>query len=194
VTATPSDVGLTSACLFATKFGLILVMGVVVASCRNDAHDVQRVRAQPQGPSTVQYGVSVVYADTSDVQWKLRSDRWEEERTANNPTREVFSGNVRAIQWVGGRATGTEMSADRVIRDVKERIWELQGNVLIQTSERKTLRTQTIFWNREEGRVYGESWVEIREQGQTLSGTGFEAKDDLSTYSIFEVSGSADGN
>jgi LPS export ABC transporter protein LptC len=194
VTATPSDVGLTSACLFATKFGLILAMGVVVASCRNDAHDVQRVRAQPQSPSTVQYGISVVYADTSDVQWKLRSDRWEEERTANNPTREVFSGNVRAIQWVGGRATGTEMTADRVIRDVKERIWELQGNVLIQTSERKTLRTQTIFWNREEGRVYGESWVEIREQGQTLSGTGFEAKDDLSTYSIFEVSGSADGN
>lgn len=194
MTATPSDVGLTSACLFATKFGLIVVMGVVVASCRNDAHDVQRVRAQPQGPSTVQYGISVVYADTSDVQWKLRSDRWEEERTANNPTREVFSGNVRAIQWVRGRATGTEMTADRVIRDVKERIWELQGNVLIQTSERKTLRTQTIFWNREEGRVYGESWVEIREQGQTLSGTGFEAQDDLSTYSIFEVSGSADGN
>jgi LPS export ABC transporter protein LptC len=194
VTATPSDVGLTSACLFATKFGLILVMGVVVASCRNDAHDVQRVRAQPQGPSTVQYGITVVYADTSDVQWKLRSDRWEEERTANNPTREVFSGNVRAIQWVRGRATGTEMTADRVIRDVKERIWELQGNVLIQTSERKTLRTQTIFWNREEGRVYGESWVEIREQGQTLSGIGFEAQDDLSTYSIFEVSGSADGN
>ena len=194
MTATPSDVGLTSACLFATKFGLILVMGVVVASCRNDAHDVQRVRAQPQGPSTVQYGISVVYADTSDVQWKLRSDRWEEERIANNPTREVFSGNVRAIQWVRGRATGTEMSADRVIRDVKERIWELQGNVLIQTSERKTLRTQTIFWNREEGRVYGVSWVEIREQGQTLSGTGFEAQDDLSTYSIFEVSGSADGN
>lgn len=194
MTATPSDVGLTSACLFATKFGLILVMGVVVASCRNDAHDVQRVRAQPQGPSTVQYGITVVYADTSDVQWKLRSDRWEEERTANNPTREVFSGNVRAIQWVRGRATGTEMTADRVIRDVKERIWELQGNVLIQTSERKTLRTQTIFWNREEGRVYGESWVEIREQGQTLSGIGFEAQDDLSTYSIFEVSGSADGN
>jgi hypothetical protein len=150
-------------------------MGVVVASCRNDAHDVQRVRAQPQGPSTVQFGISVVYADTSDVQWKLQSDRWEEERTANNPTREVFSGNVRATQWAGNRATGTKMSADRIIRDVKERIWELQGNVLIQTSERKT-------------------WVEIREEGQTLSGTGFEAQDDLSTYSIFEVSGSADGN
>lgn len=183
-----------SAWLFATKSGLFLAMGVVVASCRNDAHDVQRVRALPQGPSTVQYGISVVYADTSDVQWKLQSDLWEEERTANNPVREVFSGNVRATQWAGKRATGTKMSADRIIRDVKERIWELQGNVLIQTSERKTLRTQTLFWNREEGRVYGESWVEIREEGQTLSGTGFEAQDDLSTYSIFEVSGSADGN
>jgi lipopolysaccharide export system protein LptA len=86
------------------------------------------------------------------------------------------------------------MRADRIIRDVKERIWELQGNVVIQTSKHKTLRTQSLFWNREEGRVYGESWVEIREEGQTLSGTGFEARDDLSTYSIFEVSGSADGD
>jgi lipopolysaccharide export system protein LptA len=135
-----------------------------------------------------------VYADTSEVQWKLRSDQWEEERSASNPIREVFSGNVRATQWVENHATGTEMRADRIIRDVKERIWELQGNVLIQTSERKTLRTQSLFWDREEGRVYGESWVEIREAGQTLSGTGFEAQDDLSTYSIFEVSGSADGN
>jgi lipopolysaccharide export system protein LptA len=165
-----------------------------VASCHNDAHDVQRVRAQPQGPSTVQYGISVTYADTSNVQWKLRSDQWEEERTASNPVREVFSGDVRAIQWVGKRATGTEMRADRIIRDVKERIWELQGNVEIRTSERKSLRTESLFWNREEGKVYGESWVEIREEGQTLSGTGFEAQDDLSTYSIFEVSGSSDGN
>jgi lipopolysaccharide assembly outer membrane protein LptD (OstA) len=180
--------------LSATKFGLILAVGVVVASCRNDAHDVQRVRAQPQGPATIQYGISVVYADTSEVQWKLQSDRWEEERTANNPTRELFSGNVRASQWVGKRATGTEMIADRIIRDVKERVWELQGNVVIRTGDRKTLRTQSLFWNREEGRVYGDSWVEIREEGQTLSGTGFEAQDDLSTYSIFEVSGSADSN
>jgi lipopolysaccharide export system protein LptA len=135
-----------------------------------------------------------VYADTSEVQWKLQSDRWEEERTANNPTRELFSGNVRASQWVGKRATGTEMIADRIIRDVKERVWELQGNVVIRTGDRKTLRTQSLFWNREEGRVYGDSWVEIREEGQTLSGTGFEAQDDLSTYSIFEVSGSADSN
>jgi lipopolysaccharide export system protein LptA len=135
-----------------------------------------------------------VYADTSEVQWKLQSDRWEEERTANNPTRELFTGNVRASQWVGKRATGTEMIADRIIRDVKERVWELQGNVVIRTGDRKTLRTQSLFWNREEGRVYGDSWVEIREEGQTLSGTGFEAQDDLSTYSIFEVSGSADSN
>lgn len=167
-------------------------MGVVAVSCRNDAHDVERVRAQPQGPATIQYGISVVYADTSDVTWKLRADQWEEERSASAPIKEVFRGSVRAIQWVGTRASGTEMRADQVVRDVKERIWELQGNVEIRTGPNKLLRTQSLFWNREEGRVYGEGWVEIRESGQTLSGMGFEARDDLSTYSIFEVSAGAD--
>lgn len=169
-------------------------MGVVAVSCRNDAHDVERVRAQPQGPSTIQYGISVAYADTSDVIWKLTANQWSEERSSSNPIREIFEGAVRATQYVDSRATGTEMNADQVVRDVKERIWELQGNVEIRTGPNKLLRTQSLFWDREEGRVYGEGWVEIRESGQTLSGTGFEARDDLSTYSIFEVSAGADGD
>jgi hypothetical protein len=38
----------------------------------------------------------------------------------------------------------------------------------------------------------GSQWVEINDEGQTLSGTGFEAMEDLSVYTIFEVSGQFD--
>lgn len=136
----------------------------------------------------------MVYADTSDVVWRLQSDRWQEERSSNAPVREVFEGHVLASQWVRGKATGTQMRADQIVRDVKERTWQLRGNVEIRTGPRKSLTTQELFWNREEGRVYGETWVEITDQGQVLSGMGFEAQDDLSTYSIFDVSGNSDGN
>lgn len=179
---------------FVTKSLAVLFMGVVTVSCRNDAHAVQQVKAPAQGPTALQYGISVTYADTGQMVWKLSALQWEEERTSNGPLREVFSGDVRAVQWVGSRATGNEMSADQVVRDLKERVWELRGNVEIRTSQNKKLRTESLFWDREEGRVFGESWVEISEPNQILTGTGFEAKDDLSVYSIFEVSGSSGGN
>lgn len=180
--------------LFATRVLFVLFVGVVAVSCRNDAHAVDQVKAPVHGPSAIQYGIAVTYADTSEMVWKLSALQWEEERSSNGPLREVFSGSVRAVQFVGSRATGNEMSADYVVRDLKERVWELKGNVEIRTSQHKKLRTESLFWNREEGRVFGESWVEISEPNQTLTGTGFEAKDDLSVYSIFEVSGSSNPN
>lgn len=172
----------------------MLGLGVVAVSCRNDAQDVQRIRQAPKGPSTVQYGVTVVYGDTSDLSWRLTADQWHEERTANGPSREVFSGCVTAVQRANGRATGTLMKADQVVRDVAARTWELHGNVLLQAGKKKTLRTEDLYWEREAGRVYGEGWVEINDQGQRLSGRGFEALDDLSRYSIFEVSGGMDAD
>ena len=86
------------------------------------------------------------------------------------------------------------MKADQVVRDVAARTWELHGNVLLQAGKKKTLRTEDLYWEREAGRVYGEGWVEINDQGQRLSGRGFEALDDLSRYSIFEVSGGMDAD
>ena len=49
-----------------------------------------------------------------------------------------------------------------------------------------------VFWDRKTGKIFGSEWVDIKDEGQTLSGKGFEAMEDLSVYTIFEVSGQFD--
>ncbi|MFZ9190641.1 MAG: hypothetical protein ACO204_05985, partial [Schleiferiaceae bacterium] len=56
----------------------------------------------------------------------------------------------------------------------------------------KSLRTESLEWDRKTGKIFGSEWVDIKDEGQTLSGKGFEAMEDLSVYTIFEVSGQFD--
>lgn len=171
-----------------------MLLGVLAVSCRNDAQDV-RSRSNPDtGPAVVQYGIRVVYSDTSDTYWKLRADTLIESRTSASDLREIFQGNVRAEQHRANKATGTELRANRIVRDAAQQVWELSGSVLVRKGSRKTLRTESMNWDRNTGIVSGEGWVEITDDGQILRGHGFEAAEDLSVYSIFEVSGSGDPN
>lgn len=176
----------------ASKFTALFVLGVVVASCRNDAQDVKKIRTAPKGPSSIQYGITVVYSDTSEVQWRLKARELEEQRSSGQPAREVFRGKVSAIQLVKGKPTGRELRAEQIIRDVREQRWLLSGGVDVRQGRSKSLRTESLEWDRKTGKIFGSEWVDIQDEGQTLSGKGFEAMEDLSVYTIFEVSGQFD--
>jgi len=189
---TRSDVGSTSASLFASKHALLFVLGVVVASCRNDAQDVKKIRSAAPGPSSIQYGITVVYSDTSTVQWRLKARELEEVRSGGQAEREVFRGNVSAVQLHNGKPTGRSLTAEQIVRDVRKQVWFLSGGVTVRQGTRKSLQTESLEWDRKTGKILGSKWVEIKDEGQTLSGTGFEAMEDLSVYTIFEVSGQFD--
>ena len=178
--------------MFASKRAAILILGVVLASCRNDAQDVKKIRASVTGPSSIQYGIRVVYSDTSAVQWKLQARELEEVRSGGAANREVFRGEVSAVQLHQGQPTGRALYADQIIRDVREQRWILSGGVRVRQGRFKSLTTESLEWDRKLGTIKGSEWVEITDEGQKLSGTGFEAKEDLSVYTIFEVSGQFD--
>jgi hypothetical protein len=178
--------------LFASKRVLLFVLGVVVASCRNDAQDVKKIRSVAKGPSSIQYGITVVYSDTSTVQWRLKARELEEVRTGGQTEREVFRGDVSAVQLLQGKPTGRSLTADQIVRDVRKQKWFLTGGVAVRQGARKSLRTESLEWDRSSGKILGSQWVEINDEGQILSGTGFEAMEDLSVYTIFEVSGQFD--
>ena len=180
--------------MFAFNHALLWASAFALVSCRNDSQDVQRIHRAPQGPSSIQYGISVVYSDTSEFHWSLKALKLEEQRLDGTAQSEVFSGDVTAVQLLRSKPTGTKLRADRVVRNIKDQVWVLSGSVLVTKGSNKYLKTESLEWDRRTGKIQGSGWVEINDEGQTLSGIGFEAMEDLSTYSIFEVSGQFDSN
>jgi len=46
-----------------------------------------------------------------------------------------------------------------------------------------------LYWNKKEERLYSDAKVQIRTDGQLITGKGFEADQEFNTYRIFKVQG-----
>ena len=130
--------------MFAFNQAILWASVFALVSCRNDSQDVQRIHRAPQGPSSTQYGISVVYSDTSDFHWSLKALKLEEQRLDGTAQSEVFSGDVTAVQLLRSKPTGTRLRADRVVRNLKDQVWVLSGSVLVTKGSTKYLKTEFL--------------------------------------------------
>lgn len=71
-----------------------------------------------------------------------------------------------------------------------ENKWRGRGNVeVINTQKQEQLNTEELFWTPTDKKIFTDKFVTIKLQSEVLYGTGFEAKEDLSDYSIKDPSG-----
>ena len=75
----------------------------------------------------------------------------------------------------------------------EEKKWRAQGNVeVINIEKNEQLNTEELFWNPELKKIYTDKFVTIKESTRILTGTGLEAKQDMSDYSIKNLTGEID--
>lgn len=75
----------------------------------------------------------------------------------------------------------------------EENKWRGRGKVEVknlQTNEQ--LNTEELFWKPTDKKIFTESFVTIRQQGDVIYGTGLDAKQDLSDYEIRKPYGDFD--
>lgn len=79
--------------------------------------------------------------------------------------------------------------ADSAIFHVPEDEWELIGNVRIHGLHGEKLYTPRLHWQRRDKKLYSNDSTYFYTNGRELRGNRFEARDDLSQYSIYNNSG-----
>src|SRR5690606_2255690 len=72
----------------------------------------------------------------------------------------------------------------------EENQWRGRDNVEVKNLEkREQLNTEELFWKPSEKRIFTDKFVTIRQQKDVLYGEGLEANEDLSDYTITNISG-----
>ncbi|XOD66574.1 MAG: LPS export ABC transporter periplasmic protein LptC [Flavobacteriales bacterium Tduv] len=73
----------------------------------------------------------------------------------------------------------------------EEKLYEVQGNVMITNSCKDTLKTSHIFWNRKERRIYNDVPTEIhRADGTVINAkNGLEGSDELKEITLKNTDG-----
>ena len=71
-----------------------------------------------------------------------------------------------------------------------EEKWRGRGKVEVKNlSKGEQLSTEELFWKRDTKRIFTDKFVTIRQESEVLFGTGLEAAQDLSEYTILKPEG-----
>lgn len=81
------------------------------------------------------------------------------------------------------------VAADSAIYYVERQEWLLMGNVRIHGLQGERLYTPRLHWVRGERRLYSNDSTYFYTEGKVLHGNRFEARDDLSQYTIYTTRG-----
>ena len=122
---------------------------------------------------------------------------------SNKPTKPIiistwnFGRAANAEGWKVLAANGREsgyVQAEKAVRRMKDQVWVLTGNVEVIQEGGDALYTDAMEWDRMKQEFRSESEVRIIDKGEEVRGKGFTAKEDLSQYTIFAVSGHFEGD
>lgn len=82
----------------------------------------------------------------------------------------------------------TTMRADRGFFMKNENLYRGEGNVQIKNLLKdQSLQSEEIFWDQAQKKIYTEKFVTIQDKQTLFNGTGLQADDSFSVYSLKEV-------
>jgi len=154
----------------------------------------QQETAQPvtyDGPLREIEDVDMLYTERQTVKTKLQAKKVLE---FQNGDREFPEGIYLEFYDETGALTST-LSANSAFYIKSEDKWRGRGKVEVKNMAKgEQLNTEELFWKPDRRRIFTEKFVTIKQQTEVLYGTGLDAAQDLSDYSITNPQGDFDVN
>jgi len=156
------------------------MVSVVVLSCTKEEPATTDPLVTGDLPDETFRDFTTQESDSGLTKWTLSAptaDRFTEERLIilDRPTIEFFD-DFGAVQTtlVADSGSYTEDSRDMLAF----------GNVVVTSTDGKTLETDSLFWNNETGKIVTESFVKLTEGSDVVTGYGMECNPDLGAVDI----------
>jgi len=163
-------------------------------SCSNDEVAVSQLAQSFHGAMIEQENVQITYSDSGMSKIRVVAGVLEDFSEEDEQPRQVFRRGFRvSILAANGRESGY-VQAEKAVRRMKDQVWVLTGNVEVIKEGGDALYTDAMEWDRMKQEFRSESEVRIIDKGEEVRGKGFTAKEDLSQYTIFAVSGHFEGD
>jgi LPS export ABC transporter protein LptC len=163
------------------------LLSVIISSC--DTTNTKQA-VEYTGPLSEAENVELYYSESDKVKIKMLADVAYEFK---NGDREFPKGIYIEFYDEVGKIKST-LRANHAYFFKSENQWRGRGKVEvknIQTDEQLT--TEELFWKPADERIFTEQFVTVRQKNDVLAGTGLEAKQDMSEYTIkHTISGEAE--
>lgn len=174
---------------FIRKRNLPFYFVILVFSCAK-MEDVDIDFKKTDFPSRTLMNADIVFKDSGFIKIHLLSPLIKEYAMLDSPFTE-FPKGVRLKFYTQNIDSPGFLRADWAYMSEIKDWYEGRGNVVVISEKGDTLKTQKLFWNKKERKIFTEDTVFIiTKTGDSLqANSGLEAKDDLSEYHLFNNRG-----
>ncbi|MDO8966458.1 LPS export ABC transporter periplasmic protein LptC [Algoriphagus sp.] len=163
-------------------FFRLILLGSFLISCRESV-DLDELMVY-DGPINSATNIFLVHSDSAIVRSEITAAKNLQFLNGN----EEFPEGIEIKFFTKDGQLETTMRADRGYYLKNENLYRGEGNVQIKNLLKdQSLQSEEIFWNQAEKKIYTEKFVTIQDKQTLFNGTGMEADDSFSVYSLKEV-------
>lgn len=171
--------------LYSVRVCLMFFIALVMLyACSNDLQTVEQFTYKDKTPDEAAENITMTYSDTGVVVVIVKSPKLNKYE-GDDPYFDFPEGVYLESYENTGKINMT-LTCNYAISYEYTGILEAQGNVVINDLIKgEVLETEHIVWNQKERRIYSDVFVkQTKADGSVSFGSGFDADDTFSKYSI----------
>lgn len=170
--------------------GTILLIAAFFMSCRKTGSDeLEKLIEQSENLSVEEaHDVVIRYTDSSVLKATISAPLMIRYPKKKEPYTEMPEG-LYATFYDDQGVEDSKLSAAYGINYEGKKLIKLTDSVRVVNKKGEELKSEELYWDQKEKRIYTNTFVRIIRNGETLRGDGFESNETFTKYRILRPAG-----
>lgn len=167
---------------------MITAAGFITSGCKEDTpvstSDIDASRT----PTMLTRNVETLISDSGVTRFRIVTPIWYVYDEADEPYWR-FPEGLKLDKYDMFFRKEASVESDSATYLKNKQIWRLDGHVNITNVMNEKFLTNQLFWDQRLHKLYSDSFIHIERPDKVLEGYGFDSNEQLTRYSIRNVSG-----
>lgn len=159
------------------------VLATLISSCgAEQEHMADAINESDSLAFMTANGVSTLISDSGVIRYKLVAEDWQIHNSTNPATWKFLHGFFME-RFDENMHTDLFVQADTAFLHT-QRTWELRGRVIIKNLQGTLFRTEELFWDMNEHKMWNSKPMDIFMPDRELHGTDFRSNEQMTDYYV----------
>lgn len=172
----------------ASSLVLLAVYFLLSACTSNKPEEIQAITNREEIPSLIIEELETVITDSGVVRYRFITPELLKYDRKKEPYND-FPQGLHLIMYQSNGEIEAQIKCRNAINYEKKELWELNIDVEAINLKGEVLNTEQLFWNTKKKKIYSEKFVTITRDNEVITGTGFEADENMENWVIKNIQG-----
>ena len=163
-----------------------LFTGAAILFYACEKNNIEQIKAfsSPENlPIGEAVNIETLFTDSGQVRFMMKAPKLLQFENESGNYFE-FPEGIELVKYDAGQNIISSITANYAKQFIKEKKWEAKNNVIATNAQGDTLKTEHLFWEEKEEKIYTEEFVKIIRPDQIITGIGFQSDQSLTNWKI----------